>query len=83
MTQVKEIQSISITNRMVKVLLQALEVGGQSCAQMVKRKIMVCPKAQKCSYFQHYTSRHAGSDEHKLMTRAPVLKIYENCKTKV
>ena len=47
MTQVKQIQSISNTNRMVKVLLQAHEVWGLYCAQMVKRKInMVCSKAQ-------------------------------------
>ena len=38
MTQVKEIQSISNTNRMVKVLLQAREDGGLYCAQMVKKK---------------------------------------------
>ena len=45
MTQVKQIQSISNTNRMV--LLQAHEVRELYCALMVKRKInMVCPKAQ-------------------------------------
>ena len=50
MTQVydKEIQSVSNTN---KVLLQTLEVGELYCAQMVKRKIMVCPMAQKYSNF--------------------------------
>ena len=47
MTQVKQIQSISNTNRMVKVLLQAHEVRGLYCAQMVKREIkMVCTKSQ-------------------------------------
>ena len=34
MTQVKQIQSISNTSRMVKVLLQAHEVQGLYCAQM-------------------------------------------------
>ena len=38
MTQVKEIQKISNTNRMVNVLLQAREVRGLYCAQMVKKK---------------------------------------------
>ena len=50
MTQVKQIQSISNTNRMVKVLLKAHEVQELYCAQKVKRKInmvsLVCPKAQ-------------------------------------
>ena len=47
MTQVKQIQSISNTNRMVKVLLQAHEVREMYCAQMIERKInRVCPKAQ-------------------------------------
>ena len=47
MTQVKQVQSISNTNRMAKVLLQAHEVRGLYCAQMIKRKInMVCPKAE-------------------------------------
>ena len=83
MTKVKEIQSISNTNRIVKVLLLARGVRGQYCAQMVKRKANVCPKAHKCTNFQHYTCSHAGLDEHKLMTLAPALKIYENCETKV
>ena len=38
MTQVKEIQSISNTNRIVKVLLQALEVGDCTVHRWVKRK---------------------------------------------
>ena len=49
MTQVKQIQSISNINRMVKVLLKAHEVRGLYCVQMVKRtinKVHVCPKAQ-------------------------------------
>ena len=48
MTQIKEIQSISNTNRMVKVLLQAREVGGLYCAQMVKKKYGM----SKCSEVQ-------------------------------
>ena len=74
MTQVKEIQSISNTNRMVKALLPAHEVVGLYCA---------CPKAQKRRNFQHYTCRHAGLNEHKVMTWAPALKVYENYETKV
>ena len=48
--------------------------GGLYCA---------CPKAQKHRNFQHYTCRHAGLNEHKVMTWAPALKKYENYKTKV
>ena len=77
MTQVKEIQSISNTNRMVKALLQAHEVGGAILC-MSKGS-----KAQKRRNYQHYTCRHAGLNEHKLMTWAPALKIYENYETKV
>ena len=72
MTQVKEIQSISNANRMVKALLQAHEVGGLYCA---------CPKAQKRRNFQHYTCRHAGLNELKVIIWAPALKIYENYET--
>ena len=58
MSQVKEIQSISNTNTMVKALLQAREVGGGGlyCA---------CPKAQKSRNFQLYTCRHAGLNSKK------------------
>ena len=37
MTQVKKIQSISNTNRMVKVLLQAHELRGLYCADGKKK----------------------------------------------
>ena len=79
MTQVKEIQSILNTNRMVKVLLPACEVGGLYCAQIVKKKLIWYVQRLK----RAVTPRHAGLDEHKLMTRAQALKLYENRETKV
>ena len=66
MTQVKEIQSISNTNRMVKVLLQAREVGGLYCAQMVKKTNYGMSKGS--------ASSPTLVGKHKLMTRPPALK---------
>ena len=68
MTQVKEIQSISNTNRMVQVLLQACEVGGLYCVQMVKKKLWYVQRLRSAiASFQHYNCRHARLDEHKLI----------------
>ena len=62
-------------NRIVKVLLQAHEVRGLYCEQMVLTKINMVssPYVQGLSNFQQYTCRHAELDEHKLMAWA--LKI--------
>ena len=53
---------------MVKVLLQAHEVRGLYCEQMVSRKINMVssPYVQglKCSILQQYTCRDAELDEH-------------------